>query len=140
MKPVIAAGSILAFVATTLSGAHADPGKPVTPGFALACGSDYAQLCASVGADERALLSCVSRQYAIVKPRCQGYILIRYAAESCAADLTRYCQGVTPGGGRAVSCLMGNRDRLAPACIQALETGRRVLAGEALDTDGKTNK
>lgn len=132
IKPSFLAGSAVALVAAISGGAIADPGRPVTPGFALACGADYQQLCAGVGSDERVLLSCVSRQYTIVRPRCQGYILIRYAAESCAGDLQHYCHGVTPGGGRAVSCLMGNRDRLAPACIQALETGRRVLAGEGI--------
>jgi hypothetical protein len=45
---------------------------------------------------------------------------IRAAAQACRPDIERYCAGVLPGGGRIISCLAGNRDRLSPPCEDVL--------------------
>jgi hypothetical protein len=39
---------------------------------------------------------------------------------SCGGDFRAYCQGVRPGGGRAIGCLAENQTRLSPACRGAL--------------------
>jgi hypothetical protein len=39
---------------------------------------------------------------------------------SCGADFRSYCQGVQPGGGRALECLAQNQQRLSPSCKGAL--------------------
>jgi hypothetical protein len=43
---------------------------------------------------------------------------------SCGGDFRAYCQGVRPGGGRALSCLAENQSRLSPACRGALAEAR----------------
>jgi Cysteine rich repeat len=39
---------------------------------------------------------------------------------ACAPDVRRYCPNVVPGGGRILSCLAGNKDRLTPHCRNTL--------------------
>ncbi len=39
---------------------------------------------------------------------------------ACEPDVQRYCPRVAPGGGRILSCLAGNKDRLSPACHDLL--------------------
>jgi hypothetical protein len=39
---------------------------------------------------------------------------------ACRPDVRRYCPNVLPGGGRVLSCLAGNKDRLSYACRDAL--------------------
>jgi len=48
----------------------------------------------------------------------------RTAWEACAPDVHRYCAGVLPGGGRIISCLAGNKDRLSPRCRDTLLRAR----------------
>src|SRR5262245_42586484 len=47
-------------------------------------------------------------------------LTMRGAASACRPDIERYCAGVLPGGGRIISCLVGNRDRLSPPCEDVL--------------------
>jgi len=49
----------------------------------------------------------------------------RAAWAACRPDVQRYCPRVLPGGGRILSCLAGNKDRLSIACSDAL---RRIWA------------
>jgi hypothetical protein len=46
---------------------------------------------------------------------------------ACQPDARRYCPEVLPGGGRILSCLAGNRDRLTYDCRDALLHARDVL-------------
>ena len=46
---------------------------------------------------------------------------------ACQPDARRYCAQVWPGGGRVLSCLAGNRDRLTNDCRDALLHARDVL-------------
>jgi hypothetical protein len=43
---------------------------------------------------------------------------------SCGGDFRAYCQGVRLGGGRALSCLAANEQRLSPPCQGALAEAR----------------
>lgn len=45
---------------------------------------------------------------------------VRAGWTACAPDVRRYCPNVLPGGGRILSCLAGNKDRLTLACHDAL--------------------
>jgi hypothetical protein len=41
-------------------------------------------------------------------------------AAACFADYTRLCQGVAPGGGRIITCLNVQADKLSQPCFEAL--------------------
>ena len=45
---------------------------------------------------------------------------VREAWATCAPDVRRFCPNVLPGGGRIVSCLAGNKDRLTLRCRDTL--------------------
>ncbi len=40
--------------------------------------------------------------------------------QACGFDFRRYCHGIPPGGGRALTCLQANSDRLSQGCRGAL--------------------
>jgi hypothetical protein len=42
------------------------------------------------------------------------------ASIACRPDVRRYCPYVVPGGGRILSCLAGNKDRLSYGCRESL--------------------
>jgi hypothetical protein len=44
----------------------------------------------------------------------------RAAWIACQPDVRRYCPNVLPGGGRILSCLAGNKDRLTFGCRDTL--------------------
>lgn len=39
---------------------------------------------------------------------------------ACGADTKKYCDGVSPGGGRILDCLAKQKDKLSPACKQVV--------------------
>jgi Cysteine rich repeat len=39
---------------------------------------------------------------------------------ACRPDVRRFCPNVLPGGGRVLSCLAGNKDRLTYGCRESL--------------------
>ncbi len=41
--------------------------------------------------------------------------------ESCAADIAKYCDGVTPGNGHIASCLYAREDQISDQCGDAFE-------------------
>lgn len=120
---------LLAIAASLLAAGHAhaggpfghDPyGRPAVPGLGWTCSLDHARFCRDVPLSDRAVLSCLSERHAELAPRCLRHLRLAATIEACAGDVRTYCAGVPPGGGRALSCLAGNRDRISRPCGRAL--------------------
>ncbi len=48
---------------------------------------------------------------------------------NCANDIKQFCSTITPGGGRIVSCLFANNDKITGQCTFAMyEAGERLAA------------
>jgi len=48
---------------------------------------------------------------------------------NCGSDITQFCSSITPGGGRIVSCLFANNDKIAGQCTFAMyEAGEKLAA------------
>lgn len=56
---------------------------------------------------------------------------------ACKVDRETHCAGVQKGGGAIVKCLKDNKDKLAPACGEALASAKMTRAKRA-DADGAT--
>lgn len=41
---------------------------------------------------------------------------IENAKQACAKDISKFCAGVTPGGGRLIKCLKPHVNELSPVC------------------------
>lgn len=57
---------------------------------------------------------------------------VKKVENACRADLTKYCDGVTPGEGRQLLCLEAHEDKLSSTCDYALFDASRNL-NRALD-------
>ncbi len=48
-------------------------------------------------------------------------------AGACVGDIQTFCQGIQPGGGRMVQCLVQHKQQLSPACkIHIAEVAEQV--------------
>lgn len=43
-------------------------------------------------------------------------------AQACAADIGKFCEGLTHGGGKVRACLEANKDKVSAQCSTALAT------------------
>ncbi|MCP4074320.1 MAG: hypothetical protein GY742_21745 [Hyphomicrobiales bacterium] len=56
-------------------------------------------------------------------------VLAQGMLESCAEDIVKYCDGVTPGNGHIASCLYAREDQISDQCGNAFED-----VGDVMDT------
>ena len=114
------------------------------------CRSDYPSVCSGVPTGGSAALQCLQGHMASLSPACQSAVgaiggpapaaqsqpsrgataapppamspreEAAMMRRSCGGDFRAYCQGVRPGGGRALACLAQNQSRLSPSCKGAL--------------------
>jgi hypothetical protein len=52
---------------------------------------------------------------------------VKEAAAVCMPDVTKFCAGVVPGGGRIVRCLVANKDALNPDCRASMLKAKSAL-------------
>ncbi|WP_210208159.1 hypothetical protein [Rhodoplanes roseus] len=94
-------------------------------GAVAACAADYRALCPGVMPGGGRIVACLNAQAEKLSQPCfqalaaQG-LAVAAALRLCRADVERVCAGVPLGGGRALGCLLGNRDRISAACRNAL--------------------
>lgn len=119
------------------------------------CASDYQSMCQGVPTGGSAALACLRAHTDSLSPSCQSAIGAlsgggqqqqplqqpqqqpqqqpRYApaptagrpAQACRGDFLQFCQGVRPGGGRALMCLRQHAAELSPDCQASLQSLRR---------------
>ncbi len=47
------------------------------------------------------------------------------AREACADDVTRFCSGIQPGGGRIMRCLRERENDVTPQCAATMQERRQ---------------
>lgn len=52
---------------------------------------------------------------------------VKEAASVCAPDISKYCSGVMPGGGRIVRCLASNEANITPDCKASILKAKAAL-------------
>ena len=53
--------------------------------------------------------------------------IVERVTEACAKETKNYCNQVTPGRGRMLSCLYAHEDKLSAQCINTLYDGLALL-------------
>lgn len=89
------------------------------------CQGDVWQFCQGIQPGQGRILACLKSHEAELSPPCADEFgrareKLQTIRAQCAADANQLCAGIKPGQGRLYACLTSNRDRLSPACQQAL--------------------
>ena len=111
----IAASLFVLMLATTVAAFAADP----------PCVAEVKKYCASEPAGVGAIQACLKKHEADLSATCKAKVddlqkEIGAIAATCRFDIMRFCDDVTPGGGRVATCLQDHRDDLSPECKDRL--------------------
>jgi hypothetical protein len=92
-----------------------------------ACGPDYMRLCRDVPPGGGRVILCMQLNADKLSPPCfqamtAWGLVAANAFKACQPDAQRFCGQVPPGGGRGLSCLLQNADRLSRPCRDALSS------------------
>ena len=137
----IAAAMVAVSALGQLTAAHAQtPSTAQRNAIRQSCASDYRAMCASIPAGGRASLQCLQEHMQSLSPACQSAVAavssdgggqpapapaVAGPAQSCRTDFREFCEGIRPGGGRALMCLRRHAAELSPTCQASLEALRR---------------
>jgi hypothetical protein len=148
----IAAALIIALGGSALA---QQPSQAQANAIRQACRADYQAHCADVPTGGSASLACLQQNAASLSPGCQHALSaiskgntsaanppaaatqahqpppmspreeVQLMRSACGADYRAYCNGVRPGGGRAVACLEEHGPSLSRQCRSALIAARQ---------------
>jgi len=113
MTPRIAASIIVVMLSATI--ASAEP----------PCVAEVKKYCANEPAGVGMIQACLKKHDADLSATCKAKVAdlqkeIGAIAATCQYDIMRFCDDVTPGGGRVATCLQNHRDDLSPECNDRL--------------------
>ena len=85
------------------------------------CAEEFERFCKDVKPGLGLMIICLSEHRDELSPICREKVgkslaKLEKAKQDCEPDLTAFCAGVKPGGGRQLECLKKNHDKLSPAC------------------------
>ncbi len=89
------------------------------------CIPEVKKYCANEPAGVGAVQACLKRHEADLSATCKAKVAdlqkeVGAIAATCQYDIMRFCDDVTPGGGRVAACLQNHRDDLSPECNDRL--------------------
>lgn len=135
--------TVLTLAVGHLTAAHAQmPSTAQRNAIRQSCASDYRAMCASVPTGGSASLQCLRQNMSSLSPACQSAVgaissgggqpsrpmgspVAARPAQACRADFREFCDGIRPGGGRAMMCLREHAMELSPTCQESLQAMRR---------------
>ena len=111
----IAASIFVLMLAASTAAAAGDP--PCVP--------EVKKYCADEPAGGGRIQACLEKHQAELSAVCKSKVAdlqkeIGSIAATCQYDIMRFCDDVTPGGGRVATCLQDHRDDLSPECKDRL--------------------
>lgn len=85
------------------------------------CADEFERFCKDVKPGLGLMIDCLNQHREELSPACRdkvGGALARLdkAKQDCSGDITSFCGGVKPGGGRLLDCLKKQSDKLTTAC------------------------
>jgi hypothetical protein len=127
-----AAPALLALVAASAASAQTMGFAEVVERLAAACGRDINQHCSRVNFGGGRVLHCLRQNEAKISPQCRTAMVqttqnVERRADAraavlkvCDADARRLCQGIQPGDGNLLECMVTARRSVSAACNQAI--------------------
>ncbi|WP_417766654.1 hypothetical protein [Stappia sp.] len=100
---------------------------------AASCGKDINAHCKSANLANNGIMQCLDQNQAKVSQKCNvdravvaGLIQARLAAQAeapkiCERDAAQYCQGVKPGAGHVLRCLLKAEHSVSKNCNTAID-------------------
>jgi hypothetical protein len=90
-----------------------------------ACVADAVRLCPDVPSGEGRILDCLRARWYSLSSACQQTIQgvenrARQIGVACNHDVYEHCRRAPAGGGRVLSCLVGNWEHLSSTCSDAV--------------------
>jgi hypothetical protein len=123
LTAMLCAGVLLAFSPPPSAAQDVLIGRPREA--RMACAADYMRFCRDVPPGGGRIILCMQLNADKLTPRCfQALTAWGLAAanafKACLPDAQRFCNGVPPGMGRGIACILQNADRLSRPCREAL--------------------
>ena len=94
------------------------------------CADDIAKFCKDVQPGHGRIVKCMKEHENELSPGCKAHVAemkkkVGEAREACADDVSRFCSGVQPGGGRIMHCLKEHENDLTPPCKSMMQEHRQ---------------
>ncbi len=85
------------------------------------CAEEIEKFCGDVRPGEGRIVQCLLDHDSELSTACRDKVKavvrkLEEAKQACANDISKFCTGVTPGGGRLLNCLKAHSDELSPEC------------------------
>jgi hypothetical protein len=107
---------------------------PAEPAAQKPCAEEIEKLCKDVRPGEGRIVLCLQEHGSELSTVCREKVKavvqkLEKAKQACEKDISRFCAGVAPGGGRLINCLKPHVKELAPECREKFITIRPQSEG-----------
>jgi len=131
---------VLATVTLSFAGATGAESPPTRQPGKGACADDVQKFCADAPRGRGGVVRCLKKHENELSQACRDRMAAareraKQRREACEPDVKKYCANIRPGGGRIITCLRSNRDRLSEACAATFRKPRPPEGG-AKPADG----
>lgn len=85
------------------------------------CAVEIEKYCNDLLPGEGRIVQCLQDHDSELSTACREKVMavmqkVGEAKQACAMDISKFCAGVSPGGGRLINCLKPHVNELAPEC------------------------
>jgi hypothetical protein len=100
----------------------------------LVCRPDIQKFCQNVPSGENRIIDCLNGHYDELRSACQSLLKkpanaptptsapdASGTAAACKTDVSSFCKGVAPGGGRIIDCLVDHQKDISDGCYAVLK-------------------
>ncbi len=107
---------------------------PAEPAEQKPCADEIEKFCNEIRPGEGRIVQCLRDHDSELSTVCREKVeaalkKLEDAKQACAKDISKFCTGVSPGGGRLLRCLRPHLKELAPECREKFIPIRATYEG-----------